>query len=180
MASPKPVIIAPYDLAWPGQFSELRQALRVALDELALAVEHVGSTAVPGLPAKPILDLDVVIPSLELLPLVIQRLFGLGYVHRGDLGVPGREAFARSDEMTPKDGRHGVWPEHHLYACARDSLELARHLAFRDYLRASPEAAWAYAVLKQHLAQRYRNDREAYTAGKTAFVEEALRKTMGP
>jgi GrpB-like predicted nucleotidyltransferase (UPF0157 family) len=162
------------------QFSELRQAIRAALGELAIAIEHVGSTAVPGLPAKPILDLDVVIPSRELLPSVIHHLFSLGYAHQKDLGVPGREAFARSDEVTPNDGRHGVWPEHHLYVCARDSLELARHLAFRDYLRANPEAAWAYAALKQHLAQRYRNDREAYTEGKSAFVEEALRKAMGP
>ncbi|MBI4201880.1 MAG: GrpB family protein [Chloroflexi bacterium] len=178
MAIPRPVIIVSYDPAWPQQFDSLQKAISVPLGPQALAIEHVGSTAVPRLPAKPIIDMDVVIASRDLLPQASERLSTLGYAHQGDLGVPGREAFGRTDDCTPWDGSGRTWPEHHLYVCAHDSLELARHLAFRNYLRANPDAARAYAALKRHLAKRYGNDREAYTQGKTAFVLEALRKAM--
>ena len=177
MAEPRPVVIVDYNPDWPLEFASLCQVIGSALGELAIAIEHIGSTSVPGLPAKPIIDLDVVIASRELLPQVIQRLAGLGYVHEGDKGVPGREAFT-CDVMTPQDGSGRRWPEHHMYVCCQDSDELAHHLVFRDYLRAYPQVASAYAQLKRQLSERYRNDREAYTEGKTAFVEGVLRKAM--
>ncbi|MBI4310263.1 MAG: GrpB family protein [Chloroflexi bacterium] len=173
-----PVIVVDYDPAWPAQFAELRRVIAAALGDLALAIEHVGSTAIPGLAAKPIIDLDVVIASSECLPEVVARLAALGYAHEGDLDVPGREAFARQDDRTPWDGTGRAWPEHHLYVCPQDSAELARHLAFRDHLRAYPDAAAAYAALKRRLALRFRNDREAYTLGKSAFVEGVLKGAM--
>ena len=126
---------------------------------------HVGSTAVPGLAAKPIIDLDVVVASRDEVPRAIEALDRLGYAHRGDLGVPGREAFRGPATV----------PGHHLYLCAADSSELRRHLAFRDHLRSHPGSAAEYARLKRDLAARHQGDREAYTRGKTAFVEEILR-----
>ncbi len=161
-----PVIVADYDPAWPRLFEELRDRVVAALGDLVVAVEHVGSTAVPGLPAKPIVDLDVVIPTAAELPAAIERLATLGYVHRGDLGIPGREAFSRPLDTSP----------HHLYVCAWDSTELRRHLLFRNYLRSHPEDARAYGVLKQHLATHFHDDREAYTEAKSAFVTEILRR----
>lgn len=126
--------------------------------------EHVGRAAVAGLAAKPVIDIDVVIGSWAELPAVISRLCPLGYRPEGDLGVPGREAF-----ITPPDA-----PAHHLYVCAADSAQLARQLAFRDFLRAHPDTARAYARLKWSLAERFRTDRAAYSDATTAFVERVL------
>jgi GrpB-like predicted nucleotidyltransferase (UPF0157 family) len=172
---PRPVVIVPYDPAWPLIFEGLRDVYASALGRLALAIEHVGSTAVPGLAAKPIIDVDVVIPSRDVLSEVIRRLATLGYRHQGDLGVPGREAFTREgvDEV-PRDGTGRRWPAHHLYICASDGDELRRHLQFRDWLRTHPVSAAEYGRLKAHLAHIDREDREGYTEAKTAFINAAL------
>ncbi len=163
---PDPIVIVPYDPAWPAEFERLRQALTDCLGGLVLAIEHIGSTSVPGLAAKPILDINMVMESCADLPAIVERLASLGYEHEGDLGIPGREAF----RQPPESG----YMTCHLYCSPRDSVALLRHLAFRDYLRAHPEASADYARLKQELAQCYRNDRAAYTDAKTAFVEGIL------
>jgi GrpB-like predicted nucleotidyltransferase (UPF0157 family) len=159
-----PVVIADYDPSWPFVFAQLRGRLAATLSPFAVAIEHVGSTAVPGLAAKPIIDLDVVIADRADLPAVLQRLHPLGYRHEGDLGVPGREAFT-----TPAGA-----PPHHLYVCAIRTAALDRHLAFRDALRADAAAADAYSDLKRTLAARLGHDRIAYTEAKSAFVERVL------
>ena len=159
-----PVEIADYDPGWPAAFAALRAQIAAALGPLAQRIEHVGSTAVPGLPAKPVIDLDVVIATLAELPEVISRLATLGYLHEGDLGITGREAFASP----------AATPARHLYVCTADSRELARHLAFRDYLRTHPGQARTYAKLKRSLAAQFRSDRDAYSRSKAAFVEQAL------
>jgi len=96
----RPVVVVSYDPEWPAIFKALRDVYRRALGDLATAIEHVGSTAVPGLDAKPIIDIDVVIPSRSRLPEVIARLMALGYGHQGDLGVSGREAFSTGEPRT--------------------------------------------------------------------------------
>lgn len=158
------VAIEEYDPAWPVEFERLKVRVLRALGDGAVRVEHVGSTAVPGLAAKPVIDLDVVIRSQDDLPDAIERLATIGYVHKGDLGVPGRESFR--------------WPagerRHHLYVVADGSREHRRHLLFRDYLRAHRDKAEKYATLKQELAQRHADDRDAYTRGKSEFVESVL------
>jgi GrpB-like predicted nucleotidyltransferase (UPF0157 family) len=159
-----PVVIIDYDPSWPATFQQLRDQLAAALGALAVAIEHVGSTAVPGLAAKPIIDLDVVIADRTDLPAVIQRLRPLGYHHEGDLGVPGREAFTTPPGATA----------HHLYVCAVGTPALDRHLAFRDALRADAAMADAYGDLKRTLAARLSHDRVAYTEAKSAFVERVL------
>jgi GrpB-like predicted nucleotidyltransferase (UPF0157 family) len=171
----QPIVIADYDPLWPRVFEDLSRVVGAALADLALSIEHVGSTAVPGLAAKPIIDLDVVIASDKHLAAVIQALSVLGYVHQGNLGIDHREAFGRRGKDVPCDGTGRTWPEHHLYVCTKDCEELRRHVAFRDYLRANPREAAAYGALKRRLAGRFQEDRDAYVAGKTAFVERSLR-----
>ncbi len=130
-----------------------------------MSVEHVGSTAVPGLAAKPIIDMDVVVASSDKLPEAIERLASLGYVHRGNLGIDGREAF---------DSPRGL-PAHHLYVCLRESAALANHLALRDFLRHDSVAVAEYGRIKRQLAERFPNDIDGYVAGKTDFILTVLR-----
>jgi GrpB-like predicted nucleotidyltransferase (UPF0157 family) len=135
-------------------------------------IEHVGSTAVPGLAAKPILDIDIVVRDETALAAVIEELKGMGYAHEGDLGLPGRAAFRFESEEA---ARTRMWPPHHLYACIEGTPELVRHLAFRDYLRKNPRAVDEYSALKQRLAARYPWDRTRYSDAKGPFITEILR-----
>ena len=159
-----PVIVADYDPLWEQTFAILRDRLAARLGDLAVAIEHVGSTAVPGLAAKPIVDIDVVLRTETDLPAAAVALAKLGYEFIGDLGIAGREAF-----RAPAGD-----PQHNLYVCAAGAIELQRHLTFRDALRADPALANEYAELKRELAERYRDDRDTYTEGKTPFVTRVL------
>ena len=163
------IVLREYDPAWPRLFEGLRGRVLDALGGLAVAVEHVGSTAVPGLTAKPVVDIDAVVPSAEDVPLAVERLERAGYRHEGDLGVSGREAFR------PPAGA----PWHHLYVLPAGGEELRRHLAFRDNLRAHPEEASAYAALKRESARRFGGDRRAYADSKGEFVEHILSRAIG-
>ncbi len=162
------IIVQPYDPAWARSFLAIRAEIRAALGSLALRVEHVGSTSVPGLPAKPIIDVDVVIRDMSLLGEVIARLREAGYLHEGDLGVAGREAFRY-------DGKEHLM-KHHLYVCPLDSAELRRHLAFRNYLRAHPGAAREYGRVKREGAALYPNDIDRYLAHKAPFIGRVYRE----
>jgi GrpB-like predicted nucleotidyltransferase (UPF0157 family) len=166
----EPVVIVDYDPAWPGRYAALRAPIAAALGELAAEIVHLGSTSVPGLAAKPVIDLNVLLHSKADLPMVIERLAGLGYVHEGDLGITGREAFA----TPPGYGAH----DHHLYVCAPDWPGHGDQIAFRDYLRTHPNAARAYARLKRGLATRHRNNRAAYANAKAGFVAAVLKRAQ--
>ena len=167
---PAPVIVVDYDPQWPGVFAHLRAPIAAALGDVAQAIEHVGSTAVPGLAAKPIIDIDVLLADAGRLPEVVARLAALGYAHEGDLGVAGREAFKHAPQLAV----------HHLYVCVPGCAEYRRHIAFRDYLRRHPAEADAYGALKRRLAAQYRNDRAGYGTAKDAFVRGILKRAMGP
>jgi GrpB-like predicted nucleotidyltransferase (UPF0157 family) len=166
-----PIVVLDYDPNWPFVFQSLRKRIAETLGDMAAAIEHVGSTAVPNLEAKPIIDIDVLLASETMLPAAIEGLAGLGYIHRGNLGVPEREAF-----LAPASD-----PPHHLYVCPPRSAEFQRHLAFRNYLRAHPLDAKIYGELKRALATQFREDRPAYVNAKGEFVEEltsqAIRRT---
>jgi GrpB-like predicted nucleotidyltransferase (UPF0157 family) len=165
----RPVEIRVYDRRWSRRFEYLAAGVLAHLSVDGLRAEHVGSTAVPGLAAKPIIDLDVVGATAGRLRGVIRGLAALGYEHQGDLGIRGREAFrARSGE-----------PEHHLYVVLEGADELTRHLAFRDALRADTLLRDRYADLKRALAARHRYDRNAYTDAKSVFIEAVL-QAAGP
>lgn len=158
--------IVDYDPTWPETFEQLRKPVWDVVGDFALCVEHVGSTSVPGLAAKPVIDMSVVVPSEADVPRAIKRLATLGYRHRGNLGIEGREAF-----FSPPD-----LPRHHLYVCPQGSLGLRNHLAVRDYLRTHPDAAQEYGALKKRLAQRYPKDIDRYLDGKTDFITAILRE----
>ena len=159
----KRVEVLPYDEAWEARFERIRAELQAALGDLALSIEHVGSTSVRGLSAKPVIDIDVVIEDRSRLEAAIRALAEIGYRHEGDLGIPGREAF-RYEGDDPSQKRH-------VYVCARDSAELRRHIAFRDYLRAHPEAARAYGRIKEEGAALYPWDIDRYIAHKAPFIQ---------
>jgi GrpB-like predicted nucleotidyltransferase (UPF0157 family) len=165
---PEPVVICDYDPEWPQRYQALRLPVANSLGQLAAQIEHVGSTAVPGLAAKPTIDIVIRLRSARELPMVIERLARLGYAHEGDFGIAGREAFATPPGYGPHD--------HHLYVCAPDWAGYADQLVFRDYLRANPDVAGAYARLKRSLADKHRDDRTAYTEGKAAFVSAVLER----
>ena len=158
-----PIEVVDYDANWQEEFEKLRDQIWSAVDDVAIAIEHVGSTAVPGMTAKPIIDIDVVIASREHLPLLIQRLAAIGYKHCGNLGIEDREVFTTDSQDA-----------HHLYACTQHSLALRNHLAVRDYLRAHSVDAAAYSALKKRLAQVFRDDRTRYVEAKTDFLVSIL------
>lgn len=160
----EPIRIVEYDPSWVSMFEMIRDFVTPVLTDIVIAIEHVGSTSVPGLSAKPIIDMDVVVSSRAEVLIAIQRLESIGYIHQGDLGISGRETFAQPDGLPP----------HHLYVCDTNNTELKRHVLFRDYLKSHPEEAKKYDELKQELAQRFRNDRALYTNCKTQFVNERL------
>jgi len=160
-----PVIVLDYDPNWPGLFQSLRKRVAGALGDMATAIEHVGSTAVPDLAAKPIINIDVLLACETMLPAAIERLASLGYIRRGNLGIPEREAFRAPANDAP----------HHLYVCPPSSAEFQRHMAFRDYLRAHPNDAKIYGDLKIALAGRFREDRSAYdTATGDRYSEKMI------
>ena len=158
------VVVLPYDSQWKQDFLKIKDELADALGQLALDIEHVGSTSVPGLPAKPIIDIDVVIEDYSMLNQVIHALEKIGYHHEGDMGIKGREAFGY-------DGKEHL-RNHHLYVCPRDSAELHRHIAFRDYLRSHPEAVREYGRIKEEGARLYPFDIDGYIEYKTSCIEK--------
>ena len=157
------VCVVPYDAAWESAFAAIKTELEAAIGDLCLAIEHVGSTAVPGLAAKPCIDIDVVIEDDTAFRDVSERLAAIGYFHEGDLGISGREAFAYTDKP------HLM--KHHLYVCPQNSEELHRHITFRDFLRAHPDAADRYGRVKQDAAALFRDDIDRYIAYKTPCIE---------
>lgn len=167
-AEAKPLLIVPYDPAWPLRFAEIRAIVQRTIAGTYYSVEHVGSTSVPGMVAKPIIDIDIVIREGKFAD-VRRKLEALGYVHEGDKGIPGREAFDLRDE-----GLKSALAPHHLYVCDADSPELRRHRAFRDFLIAHPEWVERLSRHKLELAARLGDDREAYQDAKSRLVEEIL------
>lgn len=169
-----PIQIIDHNPQWSILFKQLRDILLKELECICIGIEHVGSTSVYGLASKPVLDIDVIIESKEDLPEVIKRLSKLGYFHQGDLGIEGREAFSRVSNDVPWDDTKIIRQQHNLYVCTKDSEELKRHIAFRDYLRSNPDTAVLYGKLKKKLARKYGNNRKGYTDSKTRFITNVL------
>lgn len=161
--------IVDYDPAWPAMFAEERERLHAALaGEAVEAIEHLGSTAVPGLAAKPVIDMLLAVSSLDAARKTFpDRLATLGYVFWRDDPRPGRLYFVKG--MPP----FGEKRTHHLHVCKRPG-KLWSQLGFRDHLRDNREDAARYAALKRDLAARYSDDREAYTEAKGDFIGEIM------
>lgn len=162
---PEASTVVAYDPAWPHFFRSIRERLQELFVDSEALIEHVGSTAVPGLAAKPIVDIDVVVPSSPDIPNAVRRLELGGYIHRGDLGIPGREAFDVPPDL----------PYHHLYVVAAGTKPHLDHVLLRDYLRNHPDAAERYGRRKLEVAHLITAEsRQAYMEAKASIVEELL------
>jgi GrpB-like predicted nucleotidyltransferase (UPF0157 family) len=160
------VVVVDYDAEWPRLFEKRRTAIWPAVADVALRIEHVGSTSVPGLAAKPIVDMTIVVARRDDVAVAIARLATLGYHHKGNLGIEDREAFDEPPDL----------PRHNLYVCPEGTLGVVNQVAVRDYLRAHPDAARRYGELKKRLAEQFPNDIDGYVFGKTDFILDVLRR----
>jgi GrpB-like predicted nucleotidyltransferase (UPF0157 family) len=167
-------MLEPYQPQWKTAFEELQNQLKEALHEYEVDIQHVGSTSIPGLVAKPILDIDIVIGEEHWLSGITQRLKALGYVYKGEQGIAGRFAFRQSTAFTPQEAVQPVWMAHHLYVCYSHSLALKNHIVFRDALLRDTTLVQQYATLKQALAASTGMNREKYTKAKTDFILAVL------
>ena len=159
-----PIEVVDYDPRWAETFERERGRLSAVLGDSAMAIEHVGSTAVPGLAAKPILDIMVGAERTPLPERALVALGALGYQYRGDSGVPGKQYF-RTNPRT-----------RHLHVVEFGAADWERTLAFRDYLRAHPAAVQEYAALKRDLARLHRDNRSRYLEGKASFIRSVLER----
>jgi len=160
------MLVVPYDPQWPAQYEAERTKIIQVLGDMIAGIEHFGSTAIPGLAAKPTIDILVLVERLQPEAVYARRLHSLGYMPQAFPGdAPDHVLLRKGSPRT-----------HHLHIVPQGSYEHRRHLAFRDYLRTHPDTAQAYAELKIRLAQMYPSDREAYSHAKTDFVRaiEAL------
>lgn len=159
-----PIIVVPYNPAWPAAFAEHGRALRSALGHQALRIDHIGSTAVPGLAAKPIIDIQLSVPALEPMKAYQPALAACGFQWRADNPDRTRRYFRELPGL----------PRTHLHVRRAGSWGEQFALLFRDYLRRHPEAAERYAQTKLHLAQRYRGDRAGYVAAKEPVIWDIM------
>ena len=158
------VIVLPYDDSWQSEYEKIKREIEDAIGSLTVGIEHIGSTAVEGMSAKPCIDIDVIIEDYSVFDKVREGLGAIGYMHEGDLGIKEREAFAYS-------GKEHLM-KHHLYVCPRGSAELARHLTFRDYLRQNASAVREYSRTKERGAELYPTDIDKYIEYKTPCIKK--------
>ncbi len=161
---PNQVHVVPYNPAWKHEFECEAEKIARALGEIAVSVLHIGSTAIPGIFAKPIIDFLLEVEELVKLDDKNSSMKELGYEAMGEFGIQGRRYFR-------KDNASGV-RTNQVHAFKAGSSEVARHLAFRDYMIAHPLEAQAYSTLKQQLAREHSDDIEAYMDGKEMFIKE--------
>jgi len=154
--------VQPYDPTWPALFRKEAERLRPMLGNNLAGLHHIGSTAVPGLAAKPTIDILIVVRSHTRLDACCQELESLGYSAKGENGIPGRRYFQR---LAGEDHLF------HLHAYEDGHPDIRRHLDFRDFLRVRPETARAYAALKQSLMAQYTYEPKLYTEGKSEFIQ---------
>ncbi len=162
------VRLVEYDARWPALFAAEEQRIRDKCGTLPLRLEHVGGTSIPGMCAKPVLDIVAGRPQGSQVQDYLSALARAGYEHRGEQGVPGREFFRRGQPRA-----------YHVHLVEGGSPVWRDYLAFRDYLRAHAEAARQFADLKRALAARFPRDREAYINAKSARVQEILEIAAG-
>jgi len=178
MDNTEKIIVQEYDPIWAKQFKDIKSVIELHLGALIIGIEHVGSTSIPGMAAKPIIDLDIIIDNdRSVLNKVISSLDELGYNHVGDLGITGRDAFKRRNATTPNSATIRQWFKHNLYVCTIGSMGLSNHINFRDYLLKHPGKVSEYSELKLRLANMFPYDIDRYIDGKTDFIVEVLSQT---
>lgn len=171
------MLIVDYCEEWIADFKALKETITCRFRDFDYSIEHIGSTAVPGMAAKPIIDIDVVYYADDDFQKIREALVALNYYHNGDQGIEGREVFKRSSGT-----KHPVLDQirHHLYVCPDDSEELKKHLIIRDYLRAHAEVREDYIRRKKEIARTVQQDRKAYAQHKQtemrSFFDGILKK----
>ncbi len=163
------ITVVPYDPAWVDAFRREAERLVALLGAELVAIHHIGSTSVPGLAAKPIVDILVEVRRIEAMDALAPQLEVQGYLPKGENGIPGRRYFIKGTEEVRS---------HHIHIFQVGNGEVARHLALRDYLRAHSEEAARYGALKAELAQHFPADAANYVAGKDALVKELERRAL--
>jgi len=164
------ILVVPYDPAWISEFETEGKRISRALGEMVARLHHIGSTAIPGIYAKPIIDFLMEVDDIVKLDDKSSNLERLGYEAKGEFGIPGRRYFRKNDA----DGVR----THQIHAFEVWSPEIERHLAFRDYMSAHAAEARAYGELKQDLARLHPHDIQAYMDGKDAFIKEHEAKAI--
>jgi GrpB-like predicted nucleotidyltransferase (UPF0157 family) len=160
--------IVPYNPVWPKLFEREAEFLRQTLGDVAEKIHHIGNTAVQGLAAKPVVDIIIEVSSLEKLDTLNDKMKSIGYESKGEFGIPRRRYYQ-------KGGNNRT---HHLHAFQSGDSHVARHLVFRDYLRANPETAKEYAQLKSAIAKTCDNDISRYCDGKDEYIKELEAKAL--
>ena len=157
-----PVYLTANDPRWAIYYEHESAAVTGALGDACVAIHHIGSTAIPGICAKPVIDILAVVRSVEALDARSAQVEALGYEAMGEFGIPGRRYFRKDDALGNRT--------HQIHAFAAGSPQIARHIAFRDFLRAHSGYAEEYGALKQRLAAQFPSDISAYTDGKDEFI----------
>ena len=157
------VQLVPYTAEWIRLFEAEKARLQAAIGKHVLDIQHVGSTAIPGMIAKPIIDIGIAVEDFEEARVCIQSVQSLGYEYRGEQGIPRRHYFVKGDPRT-----------HHIHMNEVGSRDWEDQVLFRDYLVGHPQLAKEYAALKKELAERHPMDREAFQVGKARFIEWVL------
>ena len=174
----QPMLIQKYRKSWVKDFNELSRAINEVLVNLNVSVEHIGSTSIPGLAAKPIIDIDIVFGKNVEFDQIKVRLEKIGYYHKGNQGIHNREVFKRNHAITLDKILDAI--VHHLYVCPADSEELQRHILFRNYLTSNEAERIKYQNLKHKIAEEVNQDQKKYAqlkevkAGK--FINEIIEK----
>ncbi|WP_309740428.1 MULTISPECIES: GrpB family protein [unclassified Chamaesiphon] len=162
------VEVVPPDRNWRDIFETESTQLAVAFGDNSIAIHHIGSTSIPTIYAKPIIDILVAVKDIEKVDDRNTEIAALGYVAMGEFGIAGRRFFRKDNERGSRT--------HHVHTFETGSPQIDRHLAFRDYMRSHPETAREYSQIKQQLAQKYPDDIESYMNGKAGFIKEIDRK----
>ncbi len=155
------VELVPHNPEWSQLADEEAQRIQDGLSFPIIGIYHIGSTSIPGIKAKPILDFVMEVEDLEVVIQSIQEFEALGYESKGEYGIPGRQFFTRDT-----DGERS----HHLHVFQTGHPDIERHTVFRDFLRANPQAAREYEKLKEGLAKRFPKQSGSYTEAKSDFI----------
>lgn len=158
------VVVLPYNKQWKDDFEKIKSEIVNAISDLIIGVEHVGSTSVDGMSAKPCIDIDVIIKDYSVFDTIVSKLEMIGYIYEGNLGIEDREAFKYLNKSHLRT--------HHLYVCPQESEELYRHITFRDFLRNNVDAVKKYSSVKETAARLFPNDIEKYMEYKSPCIEE--------
>jgi len=158
------VRLASYSPEWKNIFEQEKKLLQSSIGSYIIEIQHIGSTSIPGMVAKPIIDIGIAVERFEEGVVCIKPMENLGYIYNGENGIPRRHYFDKGDPTA-----------YHLHMLEQDSDEWKKHITFRDFLRNNEEAAKEYARLKQQLAVKFRHDRLSYTNGKSEFIKHILK-----